>query len=177
MRKYLLAAAAAAAIATPAAARDGSGYFGVEGGISWVKDADIDFSGTYSSEGFDYEFDGTLETDHKKGIDLDLIGGYDFGMVRLEGELGWKRAKHKDHSGSVTYTSSEGDTYTSSFDDIDADGKSTVLSAMVNVLLDFGNEDGLGFYAGGGAGWARTKVHFAPDTGDSDIDDVVTGTV
>ena len=177
MKKYLLAAAAAAAIATPAVARDGSGYFGVEAGVSFPKDADIDFGGTYSSEGFEYNFDGSLTTDHKKGIDADLIAGYDFGVVRLEGELGWKRAKHKDHSGSVTYSSSEGDTYTSTFDDIDADGKTTVLSAMVNVLLDFGNEDGLSFYAGGGAGWARTKVYFAPSTGESDLDDLLTGSV
>ena len=40
MKKYLLAAVAAAAIATPAYARDGSGYFGVEGGIMLPKDQD-----------------------------------------------------------------------------------------------------------------------------------------
>ena len=39
MRKYLLAAAAAAAIASPADARDNSGYFGVEGGIMFLLDA------------------------------------------------------------------------------------------------------------------------------------------
>ena len=33
MRKYLLAAAAVVAIATPAAARDGAGYVGIEGGV------------------------------------------------------------------------------------------------------------------------------------------------
>ena len=31
----------------------------------------------------------------KTGYDVDLIGGYDFGMFRLEGELGYKRAKAK----------------------------------------------------------------------------------
>ena len=46
LRKYLLAAAAAAAIATPAVARDGSGYVGVEGGILFPKDSDVDFAGT-----------------------------------------------------------------------------------------------------------------------------------
>ena len=44
MRKYLLAAAAAVAVATPAAARDGSGYFGIEGGILFPKDQDADLS-------------------------------------------------------------------------------------------------------------------------------------
>ena len=42
MRKYLFAAAAVAAVASPAAARDGSGYFGVEGGILFPKDQDAD---------------------------------------------------------------------------------------------------------------------------------------
>jgi opacity protein-like surface antigen len=39
----------------------------------------------------------------------------------------------------------------------DADGKVTLNSAMVNVLGDFGADDGLSFYAGVGAGraWAR----------------------
>ena len=108
MRKYLLAAAAAAAIASPAAARDGSGYFGVEGGVLFPKDTHVDFSGSYSSEGFDYDFDGTLGIDHKTGVDLDIVAGYDLGMIRLEGELGWKKAGHKDYSGSITYTSKEG---------------------------------------------------------------------
>ena len=79
MRKYLLAAAAAAAIATPAVARDGSGYFGVEGGVLFPKDTgNVDFSGTYvSSEGSTYDIDGSFETDHKRGYDIDLIAGYD----------------------------------------------------------------------------------------------------
>ena len=44
MKRYLLAATAAAAFATPAQARDGQGYFGIEAGASWVKSqsADVD---------------------------------------------------------------------------------------------------------------------------------------
>ena len=38
MRKLLLAAVAATAIATPAMARDGSPYVGIEGGALWAKD-------------------------------------------------------------------------------------------------------------------------------------------
>ena len=37
VRKYLLAAAAAAAIATPAVARDHSGYIGIDAGALWSK--------------------------------------------------------------------------------------------------------------------------------------------
>ena len=42
MRRYLLAAVAVGAIATPAAARDNQGYFGVEAGIAWIKDQNAD---------------------------------------------------------------------------------------------------------------------------------------
>ena len=42
--------------------------------------------------------------------------------------------------------------------DFDLDGKIKVWSAMLNGLLDFGNEDGLSFYAGGGFGRARAKL-------------------
>jgi opacity protein-like surface antigen len=165
LRKYLLAAAAAAAIATPAVARDGSGYVGVEGGILFPKDSDVDFAGTYAySEGGTYDFVASYKTDYKKGYDLDLIAGYDLGMIRLEGELAYKRARHKSYDNAVLVaTSSEGDTFTYGPYDADADGKTTVLSAMANALLDFGNEDGLSFYIGGGAGWASTKYRVSID--------------
>ena len=175
LKKYLLAAAAAAAIASPAAARDGSGYVGVEGGALFAKDQSVHFagSGSYASEGGTYDFDGSFKTNYSTGVDLDVIAGYDFGMFRLEGELGWKRASHKSYDNfAVTFTSSEGDTYTSTFGDVDADGKTTVTSAMVNALLDFGDENGVSFYAGGGVGWAKTKYRVAFDTGDPSIESV-----
>jgi hypothetical protein len=42
MRKYLLAAVAAAAITSPAMARDGAGYVGVDLGALLVEDIKID---------------------------------------------------------------------------------------------------------------------------------------
>ena len=50
-----------------------------------------------------------------------------------------------------------------SADDFDLDGNIKVWSAMVNGLVDFGNEDGLSFYVGAGAGRAKAKAF-----GDSD---------
>ena len=47
MRKYLFAAVAAVAVATPAAARDGAGYFGIEGGILFPKDQDANLDATF----------------------------------------------------------------------------------------------------------------------------------
>src|SRR5687768_5745076 len=97
MRNYLLAAAAATVLASPAVARDGAPYVGIEGGVMWAKDFDVDVDGEIfidDGEGFTStsDFDDEISLDHKTGIDLDLIAGYDFGMFRLEGELGWKKA-------------------------------------------------------------------------------------
>src|SRR5205085_9033550 len=106
MRKYLLAAAAAAAIATPAAARDHSGYFGVDAGVLLSTHSNIHIDATdsyYCSGGEGGTYFGSyfsncvadFDTHHKTGFDGDIVGGYDFGMFRLEGELGYKYAGHK----------------------------------------------------------------------------------
>lgn len=86
MRKYLLAAVCAMAISSPAVAQDGW-YAGVEGGVMKVKDLDLDY------EDPAVDIDDGIRIDHKMGWDVDLIGGYDFGMFRLEAEIGYKKAK------------------------------------------------------------------------------------
>ena len=141
MRKFLLTALAATAISTPAVARDGSFYAGVEGGIMSVLDADMEYQGLTGLE------DGDLDVDHGLGIDLDAVVGYDLGLVRVEGELGWKRA-------SIDETDVDIPNFGPLFDD---GGRGRSVSAMANVLLDFGNEEGLSFYLGGGVGVARTS--------------------
>src|SRR3982751_4325481 len=102
MRKYLLAAVAAGAMATPALARDGAPYVGVEGGIMFPKDQDGDLLVDYTTTQTpatpvvvgpaDTTFSNTFGLDYKRGYDVDAIAGYDFGMFRVEGELGYKRA-------------------------------------------------------------------------------------
>src|SRR4051812_39967406 len=94
MRKYLLAGIAALVIAAPAAATtDNAGYVGFEGGILFPKShsilGEVTFNGTHA-----VDFDrGQIDTQkYKKGLDLDFVGGYDFGMFRVEGELGYKHA-------------------------------------------------------------------------------------
>ena len=49
MKKYLLAAAAATVIASPAYARDGQPYFGIEGGILLPRDNDADVDINYTT--------------------------------------------------------------------------------------------------------------------------------
>lgn len=159
MRKYLLAAAAAAAIATPAAARDHSGYVGIEGGALFPTSSNLNLTttGYYAAYYFCYgDSSCSLKTHYKTGYDVDVVGGYDFGMFRLEGELGYKRAKHDRYSGPGG--------------SLDADGRTSNWSAMVNGLVDFGNNKGLNFSIGAGVGYAHTKYRFSTDDPDLDPD-------
>ena len=83
MRKLAIAVAlASTAIATPAVARDHSFYAGLEGGAMIVEDMNLNYRDATRSipAGYIVNF-GT-------GYDVDAIAGYDFGVFRLEGELG-----------------------------------------------------------------------------------------
>ncbi|HVL29151.1 MAG TPA: outer membrane beta-barrel protein, partial [Sphingomicrobium sp.] len=150
MRKYLLAAAAAAALATPATARDKSVYVGVEGGLMLVEDTKLRYE--YDGGQGDFDVDEALIIDHKYGFDIDLVAGYDFGLVRTELELGYKRASIDEVMiNSVFYP---GIPVTEPYD---ADGSVRVWSVMLNALLDFGDEDNWSGYIGLGAGIADVK--------------------
>ena len=153
MRKLAIAVAlASTGLATPAVARDHSPYVGVEGGVLFVEDMDVDYD------------DGVLDlanavtVTHNTGFDVDVIAGYDFGMLRLEGELGYKRAG-VNQLRLDPLISGGGPS-----DNFDASGRGRALSAMINLLLDFGDDDGLSGYAGAGVGLASVKYSAATDT-------------
>jgi hypothetical protein len=113
-----MAVLASTALATPALARDGAWYVGIEGGAMIVEDIDYDISAPVP-------VNNAFTVDHKYGYDVDAIIGYDFGAFRAEGEVGYKRAYYDiGDSGGL-------------------DGRSSALSFMVNALLDFGPDDGL----------------------------------
>ena len=173
MRKFLLAAAATAALAAPAAARDGAGYVGIEGGIMFPRDLNGDAFVDYTIArpgtpmGTDFAVDNAFDAELRRGWDVDVIAGYDFGGFRLEGELAHKRAKRDGFDLDGGLEGTLGTAIGASVDNEafdDADGKVTVNSAMVNLLGDFGADDGLAFYGGVGVGraWAR-----ALDDGDN----------
>ncbi|AYJ85931.1 OmpA family protein [Sphingomonas paeninsulae] len=132
MRKLaILAVLASTAMATPALARNDAWYIGAEGGGMLVEKAD-------------YRIDNVLaQSKQKVGFDVDGIIGYDFGPFRLEGEVGYKQAILKSIS-----TQGVNDSF----------GRTSVLSFMVNGLLDFGSDDGLSGFVGGGAGVGRVKL-------------------
>jgi OmpA-OmpF porin, OOP family len=163
MRKLAIAAAFASTIlATPAVARDGAMYVGIEGGAMIVEDMKFDYGDptVFVDEG--------IIVDHKIGYDIDLIGGYDLGMFRVELE-----AAHKRASVDQVRFAPATDIITGGATGIDADGRVGVTSAMANALLDFGDDDGWRGYVGGGAGLARVKHRaFAGNVGFSDSDTV-----
>ena len=126
----------AVALASPAYAKDNSGYIGFDAGLLFPSDTDID-----NNDG-DYE----IGIDHKMGYDLDIIAGYDFGWVRAEGELAWKWVTHKEYDVAGLTIDESGD------------GETDIRSAMINILGDFGN-DRWNFYAGGGIGYALVDMN------------------
>jgi opacity protein-like surface antigen len=164
MRKLLLAAAATVAIAAPATARDGSGYVGIEGGALFPKsqsvNGTVDFTTVGTPGPVDFGPSSVAKVKYKTGYDVDLIGGYDFGMFRLEGELGYKRAKAKSlrfNDAFVTAVNTgAGATFTTDTS-FGLDTHTSVLSGMVNALADFGGNSGVGGYIGAGAGYANVK--------------------
>jgi OOP family OmpA-OmpF porin len=151
MRKLAIAVAlASTGLATPAVARDHSPYVGIEGGGMFIEDLNLDYD------------DGVLQipngyiVNHALGFDVDVIGGYDLGVVRLEAELAYKRA-------SVDGANVDTRIAPNASGNLDG-GRTSVLSGMINALLDFGNDDGLSGYIGGGAGLAQVKVRAGSGT-------------
>jgi OmpA-OmpF porin, OOP family len=140
MRKYLLAAVATVAIASPAYAMDDTWYAGFEAGAMLVEDAEFNYEDANVTIAPAFNFE------HKTGYDVDVIGGYDAGLFRLEAEVAYKRAGLSDAFVAPLITT----------DPVDVDGHVSVLSSMANALLDFGDNNWSG-YVGGGIGLARVK--------------------
>ncbi|WP_309621285.1 outer membrane beta-barrel protein [Novosphingobium sp.] len=137
MRKLVIGMALASTVlATPALARDDSWY--IEG----------DFGGTLveDMQNLVSTGNGTLST--KTGYDVGGIVGYDFGGFRLEAEASYRRAGAESFSPSPS----------TNLSGANLDGSASALSFMVNGLLDFGPDDGLQGFVGGGAGIGRVKV-------------------
>lgn len=183
MRKLFLLASASLAVAAPAEARDGQPYIGIEGGITFPRnqrgDVIVDYTTTQTpitpaapAGPGDTRFNNVIGLDYRRGIDADAILGYDFGPVRVEGEFGYKRAKLDSYSidgafltslnGALNRPSAVPDPGAPGLGALTAtnfnlDARANIYSGMLNALLELGNEDGLSFFAGGGAGRARVE--------------------
>lgn len=145
MKSKLIIAAAVAALSIPAVSmaapvRPGayvSGFLGV----SMPKDTTV--------TAYDYlgnqQIDDRVELD--PGIFIGGTGGYDFGYVRLEGELSYKHSEIDSVTDNITpayYRNTDGDL--------------GVLAYMANVYFDLHNDTPVTPYFGGGIGGASLHL-------------------
>ena len=143
MRKFAIAVAlSSTVIATPALARNGAWYVGGDFGAMIVEDINFDIGATKNAATVDFDYGG----------DGDINVGYDFGMFRLEAEGAYKTADVDSIQSTIDLPGSFGRDF-----DPAGGGKASALSFMINGMLDFGDDDGVSGFVGGGAGWARVK--------------------
>lgn len=146
MRKLAIAVALSTTVlAGPALARDGAWYVGGDFGAMIVEDVDLTFDPAGTSR--------LVSLDHDYGYDGALFVGYDFGAFRLEAEVAYKSAEIESYNSQIALPGfSPG--FVPGFRDAGG-GETNVLSGMINAMLDFGDDDGLSGFVGGGVGMAR----------------------
>ena len=136
MRKLVIGMAlASTALASPALARDDSWYVEADAGAMIVEDIK-NFTGRNNVGSMDL----------KTGYDFGGIVGYDFGGFRLEAEASYRRSEEAGYTATTVI-----------YNDAQVGGGAEALSFMLNGLLDFGPDDGLQGFVGGGVGVGRVK--------------------
>lgn len=129
-------------VAFQPAAAQAQWYVGLDGGVDFLRDADIGGR----------EADGTPITDKSAshaGYALLMQGGYDFGGPKAEIELGWRSAGLKTLDGH----------------DSKYGGSTSSLSLMANGLYEFLPKSSWHPFLGAGLGAARTSVRWKNDEG------------
>jgi opacity protein-like surface antigen len=147
----IVAALASTAIATPAMARDNSVYVGLDGGVLIPRTTKFEFHNSAITI-----HDG-VQVAHKTGYDIDGVGGYDFGMFRIEGEVSFKRAplKRADLAGAALAAVLQ----PSLPREARANGHASITSGMLNGLVDIGSDDLVNFSLGAGIGLAKARYN------------------
>lgn len=153
MRNLVIGMAmASTALATPAMARDDQWYIEGNSGIMLIEDQQIDVNGVADN----------AKSNYRLGYDLAGIVGHDFGSFRLEAEVGYRTAKLKEVSAGnagLALSPVAGGTFTRFTDTRSATGDLNALSFMANALFDFGADDGMQGFFGGGVGVARVDMN------------------
>jgi outer membrane protein OmpA-like peptidoglycan-associated protein/opacity protein-like surface antigen len=137
---------------------------GVEGGAMLVEDVDFDIGTTTNGAKVDYD----------AGWDVDATIGYDFGGFRAEAEVGYRQANVQTYSSVLTTPALRANGTTVNVPSgtfTDAGGTTSALSFMVNGMLDFGEDDGLQGFVGGGVGVARVDTNIGLNTRGDFLDD------
>jgi OmpA-OmpF porin, OOP family len=149
MRKLAIGLAlASTALASPSMARDGQWYVGVDGGAMIAEDLNLNIGAAPIA--------ATADTD--TGYDFGGVVGYDFGGFRLESEVGYREADLTAFSSSVAAIPAGAGPGLATSGVKATNGDANALSFMVNGMLDFGDDDGLQGFVGGGVGVARVDV-------------------
>ncbi len=180
--KKLILASSILVLATPAEAQDGYGYIGVSGGVTSPRtnraDVFADFTTVQTpatpagpAVAADTNLPNAIRIDYDYGTDFDGVAGYDFGLLRAELEVAYKRARLDEYrfgsdqlaslSTTLNRPSAAPDPFAPGLPALesgDVSGRITVLSAMANALLDVGDDDGFSVFGGGGVGRARVKL-------------------
>jgi OmpA-OmpF porin, OOP family len=156
MRKLALGLAlASTALASPALARDDQWYVGVDGGAMLVEDLNLDV--TTLPQGAVAGTQRSASLDAGKGYDFGGVVGYDFGGFRLESEVSFREADVTGLNSSTPFIPfGTGPGLIAG--NVPVNGDVNALSFMVNGMLDFGDDDGLQGFVGGGVGVARVDV-------------------
>lgn len=146
----ILMAGAAMSLAVPANAREGQAYVGIDAGVLFEDQVDIDLAD------IDPQTNAAF-ADTNTGFDGDIVVGYDFGPFRLEAEGGYKRAGYD----SLTVIDSRilpGETTVPPGTVVQNSEDLAIWSGMVNGLVEFGSDDGVQVFAGGGVGFANLDL-------------------
>lgn len=146
---FVLCILAVSVFAVPAFAA--GPYLGVEGGVTFLSEASFTVAGINTG---DLKFD--------TGYGLGLVGGYDYGTWRLEGEFAWRKNDNKEVTSGGETTPLGGDV--------------SSMALMVNGYYDFRMVSPIFVpYLGVGIGGARVsaKVDDPVDGAVIDDDDMV----
>ena len=155
MKRNLIALIALVVVAIPAIglaapARPG-GYVSGFLGVNATRDTNV------TSTDFTTVTPGVFEdrVEFDPGINIGGTGGYDFGMMRLEGELSYKH-------GEINAITDKSD----GFRFRSVDGSLGALAVMFNGFFDLHNESPITPYFGGGIGFAALHLSdtFGTDT-------------
>src|SRR4029078_4576883 len=144
MRKFLLATVACITVASPAVAKDNSGYVGLDIGAVWPKSHDVSGGIDFTDPALpDLPFHNIGSLDYKAGVDAALIGGYDFGMFRIEGEVGYKHGNVNKLHIDKAFLDSINNIGAIDIDesDFNIDKKTNAWDGMINGWLDLGGEN------------------------------------
>lgn len=111
-------------------------------GVTVPRDANVDSS--QLSDASLQQFNDQVEFD--PGLNIGGTGGYDFGHLRLEGELSYK------HAEIDRITAKNGVSF------VNPDGNIGVFATMVNAFFDLHNPGPVTPYVGGGIGFANLHL-------------------